>query len=122
MAFFDLSGTRLNLFGYIQNMDKILSFIEKETNGKCYTSFKFCYDGVAVPSIEYEDKPRDKINLKEYGETDHSPHVRDLIRKVKQPNNLESLFKFFLDGSRRTNKVDVIGTKIFPLLLSSQFM
>jgi hypothetical protein len=109
MAFFDLSGTRLNLFEYIQNMDKILSFIEKETNGKCYTSFKFCYDGVAVPSIEY-------------GETDHSPHVRDLIRKVKQLNNLESLFKFFLDGSRRMNKVDVIGTKIFPLLLSSQFM
>jgi hypothetical protein len=51
-------------------MNKLLSFIAKETNGRCYTSFKFCHDGVEVLSIAYEDKVGDKINLKKHGETD----------------------------------------------------
>jgi len=101
-----------------ERKDKILSFIEKETNGKCYTSFKFCYDGVAVPSIEYEDKPGEKINLKEYGETDHSSNIRDLGKKVQQLKNAEPIFRFFLDGSRRTYKVDDIEyqRKIYPII------
>lgn len=99
-------------------MDKILSFIAKETNGKCYTSFKFCHDGVAVPSIAYEDKPGEKISLKEYGETDHSPNTRDMTKRAKQIEGSAPLFNFFLDGSRRTYKVDDIEyqKKIFPIV------
>ncbi|MDR1980270.1 MAG: hypothetical protein LBQ39_01455 [Tannerellaceae bacterium] len=99
-------------------IDKILSFIEKETNGKCYTSFKFCHDGVAVPSIAYEDKVGDKINLKEYGETDHSTNVRDLSKRAKQIEKDIPLFAFFLDGSRRTYKIDDIEyqKKVFPII------
>lgn len=99
-------------------MDKILSFIAKETNGKCYTSFKFCHDGIAVPLIAYEDNPGDKINLKEYGETDHSPNMRDLSKKAKQLEGNAPLFNFFLDGSRRTYKIDDIEyqKKIFPVI------
>lgn len=99
-------------------MDKILSFIAKETNGKCYTSFKFCHDGVAVPSIAYEDKSGEKISLKEYGETDHSPSMRDMTKRAKQIEESTPLFNFFLDGSRRTYKVDDIEyqRKIFPII------
>lgn len=99
-------------------MDKILSFIAKETNGKCYTSFKFCHDGVSVPSIAYEDKPGEKISLKEYGETDHSQNMRDMTRRAKQIEGSAPLFNFFLDGSRRTYKIDDIEyqKKIFPIV------
>ena len=99
-------------------MDKILSFIAKETNGKCYTSFKFCHDGVAVPSISYEDKIGDKISLKEYGETNHTPVTRNLSKLVKQIEGLPPLFNFFLDGSRRTYMIDDIEyqKKIFPII------
>lgn len=37
-------------------MDKILKFIANETQGECFTSFKYCYDNVASPAIEYEDR------------------------------------------------------------------
>lgn len=30
-------------------MGKILHFIAKETQGECFTSFKYCYDNVAAP-------------------------------------------------------------------------
>lgn len=99
-------------------MDKILSFIAKETNGKCYTSFKFCHDGIAVPSIDYEDKSEGKTVLKDYGETDHSPNMRDLSKKAKQLEGIPPLFNFFLDGSRRTYKVDDIEyqKKVYPII------
>ena len=36
-------------------MGKILKFIAKETQGECFTSFKYCYDNVKTPTIEYEN-------------------------------------------------------------------
>ncbi|MDL2222663.1 hypothetical protein LJB98_01015 [Bacteroidales bacterium OttesenSCG-928-M11] len=99
-------------------MSKILSFIEKETNGKCYKSFKFCHDIIAVPSVAYEDNLDDKISLKEFGETDHSPQMRDMTRKSKQLETLTPLFRYFLDGSRRTYRIDDIEyrKKIYPII------
>lgn len=99
-------------------MSKILSFIEKETNGKCYKSFKFCHDVIAVPSVAYEDNLDDKISLKEYGETDHSPQMRDMTKKSKQLETLAPLFRYFLDGSRRTYRIDDIEykKKIYPII------
>lgn len=32
-------------------MGKILHFIAKETQGECFTSFKYCYDNVAAPTM-----------------------------------------------------------------------
>lgn len=44
-------------------MTKILKYIAKETQGECFTSFKYCYDTVAGPTIEYEGGDKGSINL-----------------------------------------------------------
>jgi hypothetical protein len=97
-------------------MEKILHFIAKETKGECYKSFKYCHDGVNIPTLDYEDKP--KVSLKEYGETDHNEKLRDISRRAKKSQSSQPLFKYFLDGSRRTYKIDDIELqkKIFPII------
>lgn len=97
-------------------MDKILQYIAKETKGQCYTSFKYCHDTTDIPTLDYEDKP--KVSLKEYGETDHNEKVRDISKKAKKIQSSTPLFKYFLDGSRRTYKIDDIEyqKKIFPII------
>ncbi len=37
-------------------MGKLLDYIAKETRGECFASFKYCYDDVLPPNIEYEAK------------------------------------------------------------------
>lgn len=99
-------------------MDKILDFIAKETDGKNYKSFKYCFESVDVPKLDYEDKKG--IQVKRKGETDKSlknqksvKAMADRISKYKKP-----LFKYFLDGSRRTYKVDDIayGKRLYPII------
>jgi hypothetical protein len=100
-------------------MPKILDFIARETTGECYKSFKYCYDGVAVPSIAYDDRLNEKIFLKEYGEDNHSPNMRDISKKARILIDQPPLFRFFLDGSRRTYKVDDIqydNKKVYPII------
>ncbi len=98
-------------------MKKILDYIAEETNGKNYKSYKYCIENIEVPKLEYEDKQ--DIIVKRIGETDRS------LRKSKSLKNLaskiagkEPLFKYFLDGSRRTYKVDDIAyqKKIYPVI------
>ncbi len=98
-------------------MDKVLDYIAKETNGKNYKSYKFCIENIEVPRLEYEDKQ--DIIVKRIGETDRS------LKKSKSLKSLASkiagkdpLFKYFLDGSRRTYKVDDIAyqKKIYPVI------
>lgn len=102
--------------------DKILAYIAKETGGQCYTSYKYCYDSsTAVPSLAYDEKIGDKISLKEYGEDDHSPNMRDMTSLTKSliKNNATPLFRFFLDGSRKVYKIDDIeygNKKIYPIV------
>jgi len=98
-------------------MNKILDYISKETNGKNYKSYKFCIENVEVPRLEYEDKK--EIIVKKIGETDKSlkktKSLKELANKIA--NNMP-LFKYFLDGSRRTYKVDDIAynKKIYPVI------
>jgi len=98
-------------------MKKILDYIAEETNGKNYKSYKFCIENIEVPRLEYEDKQ--DIIVKRIGETDRS------LKKSKSLKSLasiiaekEPLFKYFLDGSRRTYKVDDIAyqKKIYPVI------
>ena len=46
-------------------MGKILHFIAKETQGECFTSFKYCYDNVATP-IEYDNEDAEETCIR-YG-------------------------------------------------------
>lgn len=97
-------------------MNSILDLIAKETNSRNYKSYKYCIENVEVPRLQYDDK-RD-INVRKIGETDKglksSKSLKDYATKVQG----NSLFKYFLDGSRRTYKVDDIAfnNKIYPVV------
>lgn len=101
-------------------MDKILDIIAKKTNGKSHKSYKLCHDTLsAVPQVAYEDD-NSLISLREYAETDTSERIRDLTKlsnKLFDDSHLP-LFRYFLDGSRRTYKIDDIeyGKKIYPVV------
>ena len=102
--------------------NRILDFIAKTTGGQCYTSYKFCYDGIVVPSVAYDEKLDEKICLNEYGEENHSPHIRDISKEAKQliALGIQPLFRFFLDGSRKVYKIDDIeygNKKIYPIVV-----
>lgn len=99
-------------------MTKILKYIAKETQGECFTSFKYCYDSIAGPTIEYEGGDKGSINLKEYAEDVHDPKPRDLRQRVKLCLIGPPLFRYFLDGSRRVYKVDDIqyDKQVFPIV------
>jgi len=101
-----------------QCMGKILKFIADETQGELFTSFKYCYDNVPTPTIEYEVGENNYINLKEYAEDEHNPQPRDLRAKAEICRQWPPLFKYFLDGSRRVYKVDDIqyDRKVFPVV------
>ena len=100
------------------NMNKILHFIAQETQGECFASFKYCYDSMATPTIEYENEESSYINLKEYAEDEHNPKPRDMRGRAEICMHGAPLFKYFLDGSRRVYKVDDIqyDKKVFPIV------
>ncbi len=97
-------------------MERILNFLDKATNGKCYKSFKYSLDDLDIPSIVYDDKP--KVILQPKAETDKRKQkyisLKDELKKYER----NSIFKYFLDGSRKTYKVDdiAIGERIYPII------
>lgn len=99
-------------------MGKILNFIAKETQGKCFASYKYCFDTVQVPHLLYEDKGNSYINLKDYAENNHDPKSRDMGLLAQSLMKGEPLFRFFLDGSRKVYKVDDIqyDNKVYPVV------
>ena len=99
-------------------MGKVIDFIAKETQGESFTSFRYCYDNLSSPNIEYEDNEKNYINLKDYAEDVHSPLPRDMRERASICKQGPPLFKFFLDGSRRIYKIDDIqyGKKVFPIV------
>jgi len=98
-------------------MKKILDFIAEETDGKNYKSYKYCVENVQVPRIFYDDKKG--IKVKKKGETDKSltkpKSVKELADRI---STNPPLFRYFLDGSRRTYKVDDIAydKRLYPIM------
>jgi hypothetical protein len=73
-----------------------------------------------VPTLDFDTKLKEiSVVIKEYGETDTelntSKSLKNLADKII---NDEPLFQFFLDGSRRTYKVDdiEINRNVFPII------
>lgn len=97
-------------------MTSIMEIITKETNGKNYKSFKYCYDGVDVPSFDYDDHK--EISWKKYGETHPKKEYKDLKPLADKISQNPPLFTFFLDGSRRAYKVDDIAynNRVYPVI------
>ncbi len=98
-------------------MNKILSFVETETSGKSYKTHKYCFDGIEMPHLVYDDQPN--LTLKQYGESEKITSPRHLYNKSKQIEKFsQPLFKYFLDGSRRTYKVDDMAydNRVYPII------
>lgn len=98
-------------------MNKIMNTISRNTNGKSFRTFKYCFEGIEVPTLSYDDHK--DITWKEYGETEAINKAKnlkkyaDLLRREQAP-----IFSFFLDGSRRAFKVDDIAydKEVFPVI------
>lgn len=100
-------------------MGRILDYIEKSGKGKyiCYKTRKLSLDHNVSDTLAYDDKPISQFRKSVFAEKDHSRKQtvligQELIRKTPP------IFRYFLDGSRRTYKVDdiSIGTRVFPVV------
>ena len=100
-------------------MGNILTLLESATSGTCYKSYKYCADKeLTVPTITY-DEPQLTILKDRYGETDTTlTKSKDLKQFANKISGNKPLFSYFLDGSRRTYKVDDIelNKRIFPIM------
>ncbi len=101
-------------------MAKIMEIIEKQTKGKSYRTYKYSYDSIGLPSINYDDDSNKTIKWKESGETNISKNPIDLKPLADQLQKIgdKPLLKYFLDGSRRVFKVDDIAynNQVFPVV------
>lgn len=101
-------------------MAKIMQIIEMETKGKSYHTYKYSYDSVGVPAIDYDDAPNKVMKWKESGETTSPKKSIDLKPLADQLHELgeDPLLKYFLDGSRHVFKVDDIAynKQVFPVV------
>jgi hypothetical protein len=102
-------------------MGKILTFLEKTTQAdRSYQSFKYCFESVDVPTLLYDDKQKIVFNSDKNGETDKGlKTTKSLQEKAKKISEQEEpLFKYFLDGSRRTYKIDDIAysNRVYPII------
>lgn len=95
-------------------MSTVLDEIAKETNGKSFKTYKYGFDGIAVPRFDYDDH-RHRITWKQYGETEY--HDRPCPVNA-QFLSAPSLFAYFLDGSRKTYKVDDMAfrNQVYPVI------
>ena len=101
-------------------MPKIMEIIEKETKGKSYHTYKYSYDTIGLPSIDYDDDPNKVMKWKDSGETGSPKKPIDLKPLADQLQSVgeKPLLKYFLDGSRHVFKVDDIAynKQVFPVV------
>ncbi len=97
-------------------INRALKIIETETCGKSYRSHKFCHDEYSPPEQPYEDNQH--YSPKQYGETERRETSKNLKSLADKLSGRRPLFRYFLDGSRRTYKVDDIayGERIYPIV------
>jgi hypothetical protein len=104
-------------------MGKILDYIQQSGNGKyqCYKTKKLSLDTNDNDTIayNYDDKTVVHTTKSDFAETDRSRQSVIPLRKyLGKGNPPPPIFRYFLDGSRHTYKVDdiAIGKKIFPIV------
>lgn len=99
-------------------MPKIMSIIEKETKGKSYHTYRYSYDSIGLPSIDYDDKPDEVVKWLDSGETDNPTKYVPLKDHADKIAGQEPIIKYFLDGSRHVFKVDDIAynKRIYPVV------
>jgi hypothetical protein len=105
-------------------MGKILDYIEKSGKGKyfCYKTKKLSLDTNDNDTIayNYEDNPVVQTTKSVFAETDRARQSTVSLQNLLNGNTAPPpIFRYFLDGSRHTYKVDdiAIGKKIFPIVV-----
>lgn len=90
--------------------------IASETNGKSFKTFKYSFEGVEVPTFDYDDNKQ--ITWEKFGETVPPKGSVNIVNYAKKIANEKPLFSYFLDGSRRTFKVDDIAynNQVYPVI------
>ena len=101
-------------------MAKIMEIIEKETKGKSYHTYKYSYDSIGLPSIDYDDDPNKIMKWRDSGETGDAKKpipLKQLADQLLQFGE-QPLIKYFLDGSRHVYKVDDIAynKRVYPVV------
>ena len=81
-------------------MPKIMEIIEKETKGKSYHTYKYSYDSIGIPSIDYDDESDKVMKWQDTAETVKHISSIDLKPHADSIRGTEPLIRFFLDGSR----------------------
>ena len=99
-------------------MPKIMEIIEKETKGKSYHTYKYSYDSIGLPTIDYDDDPNKVMKWRDSAETIQYKKPVDIKPLADQIQSEEPLLKYFLDGSRHVFKVDDIAynKQVFPVV------
>lgn len=97
---------------------KIMQIIEAETGGKSYHTYKYSYDSIGLPSIDYDDESNKVMKWKETAETTKHKHSIPLKNLADERSESTPLIKYFLDGSRHVFKVDDIAYNkhVFPVI------
>lgn len=104
------------------NMGRILEYIEQnnESGFHCYSTKKVTLDDSTYETITSENSDQDTIPIDTSGKIAESDTRRLNTIKISDSLilNTPPYFKYFLDGSRHTYKVDdiAIGNKIFPIV------
>lgn len=95
-----------------------MDIIAKETKGKSYHTYRYGYDSIGIPSIDYDNDSDKVMKWQDQGETDDHKNSIDLIEEADNLRNTPSIIKFFLDGSRHVYKVDDISysNQVFPVI------
>ena len=101
-------------------MATIMEIIAKETKGKSSHTYKYSYDSIGLPSIDYDDDPNKIMKWKDSAETGSPKRPIDLKPLADQLQEIGEppLLKYFLDGSRHVFKVDDIAynKQVFPVV------
>ncbi|MDR2130622.1 MAG: hypothetical protein LBP56_05570 [Odoribacteraceae bacterium] len=104
-------------------MGKILDYIQQSSNGKfqCYKTKKLPLDANDNDTIayNYDDNTVVQTTKSIFAETDRSRRSTVSLKNLLKENTTPPpIFRYFLDGSRHTYKVDdiAIGKKIFPIV------
>lgn len=98
-------------------MNTLLDDIANETNGKSFKTHKYSFDGIEVPRFDYDDH-KHQIIWKRYGETERLTKPKNLKAMADSCHGNTPLFAYFLDGSRKTYKVDDMAyrNQIYPII------
>ena len=98
-------------------MSKLLDIIANETDGKSFKTYKYGFEGIEVPRFDYDDH-RHHITWEKIGETAPENKPKDLTEQAKIALQSPPLFAYFLDGSRKTYKVDDMAyrNQVYPII------